>query len=114
MAWRDIIEIVGFVFMAYIAVSEFLLHKRQKAREDDKATAEAQAALELKVKTLEGKIESQYSELSARLSSMEKAMSDSKNDNFIFETRIIQTVDKVDSKLDRLQDLFVSIKLKQQ
>lgn len=101
---RDIIEIVVGLLVMYLSYKEFTAAKADRAAQAQKDQSKADTDLELKVKELEGKIATQYSELSVKLSSLEKSITESKNTNFAFETRILANLDKVDNKLERIQD----------
>ena len=101
---RDVVEGVLGVLVLYLSYKEFLTAKEDRAAKAQKDQSKTDTDLELKVKELEGKIATQYGELSVKLSNLEKSITDSKNTNFAFETRILANLDKVDNKLERLQE----------
>ena len=68
----------------------------------------------MRINELESKIERQYGELALKIGALEKAMAENKNSNYAFESRLLSSVDKIDSKMERIQDLVVRTIIKQQ
>lgn len=101
---RDVIEGVIGLLVLYLTYKEFTASREDRAVQVQKDQSKADTDLELKVKELEGKIATQYGELSTKLTNLEKSITESKTINFAFEARILANLDKVDSKLERLQE----------
>lgn len=84
------------------------IRKGQRFDEQDVLTdSKEKAELEMKIKTLEGKIDAQYRELSTQITAVKAAVSEGKTSSLTFETRMLSSVDKLDSKIDRIQDLVI-------
>lgn len=104
---RDVIEGVIGLLVLYLTYKEFTASREDRAVQVQKDQSKADTDLELKVKELEGKIATQYGELSTKLTNLEKSITESKTINFAFEARILANLDKVDSKLERLQEVVL-------
>ena len=104
---RDVIEGVFGLLVLYLTYKEFTASREDRAVQVQKDQSKADTDLELKVKELEGKIATQYGELSTKLTNLEKSITESKTINFAFEARILANLDKVDSKLERLQEVVL-------
>lgn len=101
------------IFIA-MAMSSFILSlrttlasKKDKTITDVKDDSQARAELDVKIKGIEERLEGQYRELTSKISGLEKALVDNKNSNYTFETRVLSSVDKLDNKLERIQDIVV-------
>lgn len=104
---KDVIEGVIGLLVLYLTYKEFTASREDRAVQVQKDQSKADTDLELKVKELEGKIATQYGELSTKLTNLEKSITESKTINFAFEARILANLDKVDSKLERLQEVVL-------
>lgn len=114
MEVTDIVLGILTVVSGYLAIAHFL-DKYRNAHENDRVDqTKENSALELKVKELEGRIASQYSELSQKLANVERALADDKVSKLTFEARVLGVLDKTDSKMERIQDLILSVIMKNQ
>jgi len=103
----SVLEIIGGLLIVYLTYKQFNASRTDKEEEQKKEQSDTNTELELKVKELEGRIATQYGELSTKLTNLEKSIAEGKNTNFAFETRILANLDKVDNKLERMQELVL-------
>ena len=105
----EFIGAVTALCMCYLAVADFIVKKHAVKQKDAVQHVKDQNELELKVKEMEGKIQVQYEELSSKLANLEKSIGDGKATNLAFETRILQSVDKLDNKMEAIRDLVIKV-----
>jgi uncharacterized protein Yka (UPF0111/DUF47 family) len=86
-----------------VAVKKGRRYEVQEIKENSNEKLE----LEMKIKELEGKIDGQYKELTAQITAVKAAVAEGKHSNLTFETRMLSSVDKMENKIDRIQDLMV-------
>lgn len=98
-------SISGLVIGIVMTVRAFTRDKTS----DNKEQLLVNSDLEVKVKELEGKISAEYRELTTRLGNLERQLLDNKNAGSIFENRILASVDKIDAKMERIQDLVIKV-----
>jgi wobble nucleotide-excising tRNase len=114
MEVANIILIIVSILSSYLGVAH-ILDKMKRSSENDRVDQTREnSALELKVKELEGKIQSQYSELSQKISNIEKTLAEDKVSKLTFESRVLSILDKMEAKVDRSQDLLVKVLLNKQ
>jgi predicted amino acid racemase len=106
--WK-IISVLGTVVGGYVIFSEILRKFKKDGAEEKLGQVEANNALELKVKELEGKISTQYSELKSQIQGVERVLAEDKVSKLAFENRVIASVDKIDAKMERIQDLVLRV-----
>ena len=109
-----IVENIWQAIFALVAVTSLVLSVRASINKKEKDTvsevkddSDARAELDVKIKGIEERLEGQYKELTSKINGLEKALMESKSSNYTFETRILSSVDKLDSKLERIQDIVV-------
>lgn len=103
----NIVYAIGMLFGGYLTVIQIIDKLKSTHAEDRVGQTEKNSALELKVKELEGRIATQYSELKAQLVNVEKALAEDKASKLTFESRVLSVLDKTDSKIERMQDLIL-------
>lgn len=101
------LETIGGILILYLTYKQFTASREDKVEEDKKEQFNTNTELELKVKELEGRIATQYGELSTKLTNLERSITEGKTTNHAFETRILANLDKLDSKLERTQELLL-------
>lgn len=98
-----IVAIVALV----VSMRNYRLKANKEIKQEVKEDGDIRSDMELKIQALRGEMESNYKELTARLSGIETAMTEVRVNNSSFETRILSGVDKLENKIERLQDLMV-------
>lgn len=98
-----IIAVLGLVYTA----RSFWAKQEKEVKEEVREDEEAKNEMELKIAALEKEMATQYQELSVRLSGIEATINENKLRNSAFESRILSGVDKLENKIERLQDLMV-------
>ncbi len=106
-AIMDGVAVAAALLGFWVAVKQHQMGKAQTEKAEVKEEGDSRAEVDIKIKELEGRVNMQYTELNTKLASMDRSMQDIRLTNSVFETRVIQTMDKLDSKLERLQDLVL-------
>lgn len=106
--WEILGAVVGICALILTFSDLFYKKKKDKGIEHDNQLEE-QAKIKLKIQELEGKISTQYTGLSSRLEGLERTLQEGKSNSYQFETRLVGSVDKLDSKIEGLRDLVIKI-----
>lgn len=108
--------LTGLTALATFVLSIAIAYSRSKKStiEDVKDDSELRSEMQMKIKELEGRIDGHYKELTTRFVAFERALTDNKYSNSAFETRVLTSVDKLESKIDRLQDLVLKTLINKQ
>lgn len=104
-----VVSAVALAISIVVAVRSGTRHDVKDAKVD---SAE-KAALDMKIKALEGKIDSQYNELTQKMESLRVVVAETKLANSTFEARMLASADKLEHKIDRIQDLVIKALINQ-
>lgn len=106
--WK-LVSSFGAVSGGIVAIVTVYRLLRKERIDETKEQLSLNNELEIKVKELEGRIYTQYAELKAGLLSLEKAVNDERSSKTQFENRVLTSVDRIDSKIERIQDLVLKV-----
>jgi|SRR6185369_9644937 len=105
----QIVASIGMLLGLFMTIRSFISGKAREREGDIKDEEASRAETDVKIKDLEGRMNAQYAELNTKLDSMGRSIQETRITNSVFEARIIQATDKLDSKMERLQELVLKV-----
>jgi hypothetical protein len=97
--WQAIGGVTAVAALIYSFVKGYQMAKSKQKDEGDKMSA--------RVAEIERRGDVQYQELSTRMAGLENSLREARITNSASETRIMSSVERLENKMERIQDLVI-------